>query len=393
MNQNQLKAFCRILYNSIHIPLELYINDHFVLRIPESTLDFTGNHLRQLKALGGSVGHLSTSEAYYGIVRAKKPSTFIILGPAVGTNANSAAIRQIMKDSSILPQYEYDVTDFLGRISLTTFQQFLNHLALVSFSLSGGTSSFDANSSSDQASLPSIESAYSNSIYQAKEDQFFHNTYNFEREFLHCVEEGNVDALKKVLEQPGAYREGIIADSTLRQAKNIFITSVTLVTRSAILGGFDIESAYQLSDVYIREAEKQLSIEAVYQLSSTMIYDFARQVAKSKLASGISPDVARCLQYITQNTNRPITVTEVAEHLGRSRSNLTRKFKAELRFDMSAYIQRCKLEESRSLLSFTDKPISEISNYLCFANQSHFQNVFKKKYGVTPKAYRDRRDG
>ena len=49
---------------------------------------------------------------------------------------------------------------------------------------------------------------------------------------------------------------------------------------------------------------------------------------------------------------------------------------------------RRKLEEAKSLLIYTDKTISEISEYLCFSTQSYFQNVFKKKYGQTPKEFR-----
>ena len=60
----------------------------------------------------------------------------------------------------------------------------------------------------------------------------------------------------------------------------------------------------------------------------------------------------------------------------------------ELGFTVSTFITRCKLEEARRLLQYTNKPLSVISNYLCFSSQSHFQNTFKKKFGVTPLQYR-----
>ena len=47
------------------------------------------------------------------------------------------------------------------------------------------------------------------------------------------------------------------------------------------------------------------------------------------------------------------------------------------------------LEEAKSLLTYSDKTLSEISNYLCFSSQAYFQTVFKKKYGLTPKQYRN----
>ncbi|WP_081674142.1 helix-turn-helix domain-containing protein [Butyrivibrio sp. VCD2006] len=46
------------------------------------------------------------------------------------------------------------------------------------------------------------------------------------------------------------------------------------------------------------------------------------------------------------------------------------------------------MEEAKSLLHHSDRTISEISEYLCFSSQSYFQNVFKAKYGMTPKEFR-----
>ena len=65
------------------------------------------------------------------------------------------------------------------------------------------------------------------------------------------------------------------------------------------------------------------------------------------------------------------------------------KFKKELGFDVCSFIMRCKLEEAKSLLTYSDKTLSEISNYLCFSSQAYFQTVFKKKYGLTPTQYRN----
>jgi len=52
---------------------------------------------------------------------------------------------------------------------------------------------------------------------------------------------------------------------------------------------------------------------------------------------------------------------------------------------------RCKLEEAKNLLKFSTLSLAEISNYLCFSSQSYFQNVFKKKYHITPNQYRKMR--
>ena len=62
----------------------------------------------------------------------------------------------------------------------------------------------------------------------------------------------------------------------------------------------------------------------------------------------MSGDIYKCIQYIFTHTNQPITVNDVAEAVGKSRSYLSRKFKAELGFHLSDFIMRKKLEEGKS---------------------------------------------
>ena len=65
-------------------------------------------------------------------------------------------------------------------------------------------------------------------------------------------------------------------------------------------------------------------------------------------------------------------------------------FKKTLGFSVSAFILRCKPEEGRELLQYTDKSISTISEFLCFSSQGHFHTAFKKQFGMTPSEYRKR---
>ena len=180
-----------------------------------------------------------------------------------------------------------------------------------------------------------------------------------------------------------------MADNSLRQEKNVFITTVAIVTRSAIAGGMDMEQAYQLADVYIRECEKLQNISHIETLSYSMLIDFTERVSQNKIPQGMSLEIFECIQFITHHINESVRVGDVAEHIGRSRSYLTNKFKKELGFDVCSFIMRCKLEEAKSLLTYSDKTLSEIINYLCFSSQAYFQTVFKKKYGLTPTQYRN----
>ena len=117
-----------------------------------------------------------------------------------------------------------------------------------------------------------------------------------------------------------------MADNSLRQEKNVFITTVAIVTRSAIAGGMDMEQAYQLADVYIRECEKLQNISHIETLSYSMLIDFTERVSQNKIPQGMSLEIFECIQFITHHINESIQVGDVAEHIGRSRSYLTNKF-------------------------------------------------------------------
>ena len=94
------------------------------------------------------------------------------------------------------------------------------------------------------------------------------------------------------------------------------------------------------------------------------------------------------MSYIRCHTNENLSIEDIAKQIHRSSSYTMKHFKEELGINIGAYIVRCKLEDAKGLLTYSDKSLTEISNYLCFSSKSYFQNVFKKKYGLTPLQYR-----
>ena len=158
----------------------------------------------------------------------------------------------------------------------------------------------------------------------------------------------------------------------------------------AIPGGVDVERAYHLMDMYIQECEQLQTLKEINDLQYQMLFDFCEKAGETHIPSGISADIYACMNYIRSHTNEAICLEDVAAHIDRSTSFIAKKFKSELGFSPGAYISRCKLEEAKSLLTFTEKSLTEISNYLCYSSQAHFQTAFKKKYGITPRQYRNK---
>jgi AraC-like DNA-binding protein len=73
-----------------------------------------------------------------------------------------------------------------------------------------------------------------------------------------------------------------------------------------------------------------------------------------------------------------------------SRSTLFRKFKEYLNFSPHQWIIEKKLQRTAEILYQTDLPVKQIAQMEGFEDENYFSRIFRKKYGVSPIAYRKR---
>ena len=228
--------------------------------------------------------------------------------------------------------------------------------------------------------------------YQKKENEQHNQTYVIEEQFLKLVRTGDCDGFKNFAYNTSNFHTGVAGSTALRQLKNNIIITTTLCPRAAIEGGLDYDTAYQLSDYFIQASERLTSADSLNDLLAKVGYTFAEKVANTKTPVTSDGRLQKAIQYIQKNTNQHLTVGDVADYVGFSKSYFSAYFKKTLGFSVSAFILRCKLEEGRELLQYTDKSISTISEFLCFSSQSHFHTAFKKQFGITPSEYRKQQD-
>lgn len=215
-----------------------------------------------------------------------------------------------------------------------------------------------------------------------------YNALDIENRLLDMVMRGDVAALQNFMAQAPALKAGIVAQEQMRQTKNIFIVTATLVSRAAIRGGIDVTSSLALSDQYIQRCELADSLEAINELSYRMVMDYAERVAKLRLGQNPSILVTKVSNYIQQHLSEPIKTEDIARALFMGRSRLSTNFKNETGMNISDYIMQIKIDEAKRLLRYSSKSFSAIANYLGFSSQSHFTKVFKEKTDTTPSEYR-----
>ena len=393
---NSAKQFIKVLqfiYNSTFMPLHLFENNECICSMPSTELpmDLIIAYRDSLISNDSEIYYFSTKEfLYVGIVKNERQNRDIIIGPVSSTSLSESDIDSLIASYALPVTFKEQIWDFYEKTPKFTVSQLLNILALLYKELNGKVIDvFEHFGFTDKTEEQTVGKHHSHALIENKEQSHFHDTYYFEQQYYGFIEKGDLEGLQHFIQTVPSFTEGRTSNDSLRQAKNIFISSTALATRHAIAGGLDIETAYQLSDSYIQEAEKMSDQASIMALNATAAIDFTNRVANARIPKGMPKDIYLAIQFISNHLNRNISVEEIAKHMNMDRTTLSKKFKRELGFNISSYIMSRKLEEAKSLLIYTDKTISEISEYLCFSTQSYFQNVFKAKYGMTPKKYRE----
>ncbi|MEH6679876.1 MAG: helix-turn-helix domain-containing protein [Sediminicola sp.] len=82
--------------------------------------------------------------------------------------------------------------------------------------------------------------------------------------------------------------------------------------------------------------------------------------------------------------NEQFGVSELANAMHMSRSNLLRKIKKEIQLSASQFIRKIRLQEALQLLKENQSNVSEVSYQVGFGSSSYFIKCFREQYGYPP---------
>ena len=83
-------------------------------------------------------------------------------------------------------------------------------------------------------------------------------------------------------------------------------------------------------------------------------------------------------------SNEEFGVSELAEVMNLSRSNLFRKIKKDTQLSASQFIRQVRLKKSMEMLKQKTLTVSEVSYQVGFGNTSYFIKCFRELYGYPP---------
>lgn len=382
--------FCRNFRQLHPYPLHFYHDNQLLAELPSSPIDLVTPFYEQIRSLEKQAFLFELTEDFIlGGVYSDDRRVLLLLGPALTAPLTPASLHNIQRLYQLSSDSKDAIISYIEPGAGKTLFHFRTVLRLVNYFLNQ-TPSDESEASlyfaNEEINKEIRKENLEKSAYK-QQSVSYQLAYEFEQNMLNAIKEGN----EKVIGQVALSMEmhiGMLSTVSVRQAKNQFICIATLATRAAIQGGLDLESAYGLSDSYIQKAEACITSARINELIDTMLLDFTTRTKQVKFHADISGELYPCIRFIRNNTHQPLSVRDVAKYAHLSVRQLDRKFSSDLGFCPREFIMRCKLEEAKEMLAYTNKSLNEISQILCFSSQSYFNNVFKKHFGMTPGDYR-----
>lgn len=96
-----------------------------------------------------------------------------------------------------------------------------------------------------------------------------------------------------------------------------------------------------------------------------------------------------CKEFIKQNHTKNISLQDVADYVHLSAAHLSRLFKAITNQKYIDYLNEIRIGSAKSLLTFSDVKIKDISVQVGYGSYQYFLRVFKMYTGMTPVEYKN----
>lgn len=97
--------------------------------------------------------------------------------------------------------------------------------------------------------------------------------------------------------------------------------------------------------------------------------------------------IKNAIKFIQRNFSNNIDVSDIANHVGLSRSHLYRVFMRQLSLSPNEYLTQFRINQACTLIRTSGLSIGEIASSVGFDDQLYFSRVFKKLKGVSPSHY------
>lgn len=131
-----------------------------------------------------------------------------------------------------------------------------------------------------------------------------------------------------------------------------------------------------------------LILELFVLLSRTLKQEWEQSAKNRNLKLHELLSIAK--EYIDNNYDKDLTLTDVAKYIYLSDSYFAHSFKDKFGISPKSYILKVRIESAKEYLKNTDMKVSEVAKMVGFSSQQRFNDIFRKHEDITPLAYRQK---
>lgn len=173
------------------------------------------------------------------------------------------------------------------------------------------------------------------------------------------------------------------------QARNELIPQIRVTDQPLIALMRGMESEAKAGSPSGRVYGESLSLALLAYIENRFAAGAGRSGA-DQVAMGLSrAQRQRLRDYVQAHLDMDLSLADLSGQVGLSPSYFCRVFKHSFGESPHRYLTRARLEEARRLLADRGLSIVEVADRVGFSSQSHLTAVFRRFYGVTPRAFRN----
>ena len=178
----------------------------------------------------------------------------------------------------------------------------------------------------------------------------------------------------------------VLANFTLPVADQALLSP--LRNRVFALDGELLAAAEELVKLSARTATAKDGQGAVDRLAAMLAELRGKVLDEPPVSAPVATPAQELFECIRDSYLTGIPVKELAEKLGVSAGSVRRRFLRETGKSPGQAIRELRFKEAAELLRTTDEPVSRIGERCGFSTPFSFSRAFKRRFGVSPRAFR-----
>lgn len=156
--------------------------------------------------------------------------------------------------------------------------------------------------------------------------------------------------------------------------------------REVIAAAEKIFNSFFPKELYLKQVEFSIPTNADYaKIMEDLLFGILRRYFFiAETSPGLLHGISR---YIDQNNGLPVTVGELARHLGYSEGHLLQLVREQTGKTTKQLIDEKRIKIAKRFLHYSDFNINELADYMQFTDVIYFSRFFRKYTGEAPGSY------